>query len=139
MKRDKLDAIFSKLVRERDDWTCTCCGKRYERGSQGLHASHLVSRRYQSTRHHPLGAVSHCFSCHQRLGGNPLDFSKWINDYLGPEKVEELKTLKNTLCKRSKKDKEALYQHLKQQYREMMEMRDNGHEGRIEFAAFNEH
>ena len=136
MKIDKRDRVFSLLVRERAGWVCEACGKHYEPGSQGLHCSHLVSRRYQSTRHHPLAAAAHCFACHQRLGGNPLDFSDWIRDHLGAEKTAELMALKNTLCKRSKTEKEEQYQHLKKQYNIILEKRKQGETGRIEFDAY---
>jgi len=138
MKIDKRDKIFSLLVRQRAEWTCEACHKKYPENSAGLHCSHLVSRRYQSTRHHPLAAAAHCFACHQRLGGNPLEFAEWIRNHLGPEKTEYLLAMKNTLRKRTQPEKEDLYQQLKAEYARMMELRKQGKRGRIEFRAFDE-
>jgi hypothetical protein len=90
LKITAADRWFSLCVRERADWRCEVCGKHYERGSQGLHCSHFWSRRHQSVRHDPDNAAAHCFGCHQRLGGDPLDFAAWVEGHLGSERREAL-------------------------------------------------
>src|SRR3990167_1019129 len=91
VKRDKRDAIFSLLVRERAGWRCERCGKQFSReDGQGLHCSHFISRRHRSTRWHPDNAAAHCFSCHQWLGEHPLDFTIWIKAYLGMDRAETI-------------------------------------------------
>ena len=43
MKRDKRDAIFSLLIRERSSWCCERCGEFVVEGErQRLHCSHKV-------------------------------------------------------------------------------------------------
>ena len=140
IKRDKVDAIFSKLIRERADWSCERCGKHFpSRGGKeamGLHCSHLYSRRHTRTRHDPDNAVAHCFTCHQWLGENPVDFANWIEDYIGVGRLEILSEKAHSECKMTKKDKEAQYQHLKAEYSRMMALREEGQQGRIEFTGF---
>ena len=111
---NKLDAVFSKLIRLRDGYTCQVC-KRYYTDGFGLQCSHFYSRRHQATRYDPDNACAKCFACHQRLGSNPLEFTEWVRDYLGEGRYEMLKERHSRIVKRSKKEQDELYQHLKAQ------------------------
>lgn len=112
---DKRDTIFSKLIRLRAGWNCESCRKYFPFG-HGLQCSHFFSRRHQSTRYDPDNAAAHCFTCHQRLGENPVEFAVWIRKYLGDVRYEELQIKHRQIVKRTKADAEALYQHLKEQF-----------------------
>ncbi len=137
-RRDKLDDIFSKLVRERANWTCEAqlpgCGGYHEEGRrQSLHCSHFFSRRKQSTRFDPENAAAHCFSCHKKLEENPLDFAKWVEAHLGNAATENLRIRAATILKRTKPQKEDLYQDMKAAYANLLERRRAGETGRLEF------
>lgn len=60
-----------------------------------------------------MNACAHCFTCHQYLGENPIEFQRWILAYLGPREYEFLNLRAAETVKRSKKDREELYQDLK--------------------------
>ncbi len=114
VRRNKLDIIFSMLVRTRDKWTCQVCGKYFPEGArQSLHCSHFHGRRKQSVRYEKLNAAAHCFSCHKYLEENPIEFQEWIYNYLGPIEYGRLNMFARRIVKRSKKDKEELYLDLK--------------------------
>ena len=116
IKVNKLDKVFSDLIRTRDNWTCQVCGKYFPEGERRyLHCSHFHGRRKQSVRYEPMNAAAHCFSCHKYLGENPLEFADWILGHLGPAGVALLTVMANKPVKRSKKDKEELYLDLKAQ------------------------
>ena len=84
MKRDKRDAVFSLLIRERSNWTCERCGCYVPEGErQRLHCSHIVSRKYRRLRWEPLNAVSHCAMCHSHLTDRPHEFGRWVDEKLG--------------------------------------------------------
>lgn len=93
IKRDKYDKVISDYIRlVRDKLKCQKCGKQYEfNNRQGIHASHLFSRRHSSTRYNPDNLFSHCFGCHSLLGGNPVLFYEWAVSEIGKKKVEALK------------------------------------------------
>jgi hypothetical protein len=135
-RRDKLDALYSQLIREANNYTCQACGKYHVEGErQGLHASHFFSRRKQSVRFDkfPGNVFAHCFSCHQRLGENPHEFHKWAWAELGPVEYERLLLRAQTIMKRNKKDKAELYEEMKAKHAWMLEERRKGNLGRLEF------
>lgn len=113
---DKRDTVFSKLIRLRARFNCEKCGRYFPQG-HGLQCSHFFSRRHQATRYDPDNACAHCFTCHQRLGENPMEFSAWIRSYLGDARYEMLQERHRRIVKRTKADSESLYQHLKEQLR----------------------
>ena len=65
IKRTAEDIRFSKMIRERDKFTCQRCGREHERNSQGLHCAHNFTRRTQKTRFDPSNALALCYGCHQ--------------------------------------------------------------------------
>jgi len=137
LKRDKIDKLFSLMVRERDNWTCQRCGTHYPEGSrQGIHCSHIFSRRHRSTRWDPLNAVAHCFSCHQYLGGNPIIFYNWARDYLGDEVIEMLEKKHRVIVKLTKTDKNDMYAFMRCEYNRMLDDRANGEQGRLNFLGY---
>ena len=124
MKRSAADKAFSEFIRERDNWTCVKCGKQAK--GQGLHCSHIYSRRHQSVRFFSKNAKALCFSCHQWYGGNPVESGKWVESYLGGEALEELERRKSRICKRTKKDKKEIAAHWRAQLQYLRRCRDEG-------------
>src|SRR3990167_11322110 len=113
VKRDKRDAIFSLLVRERSSWRCERCGKQFSReDGQGLHFSHFISRRHRSTRWHPENAAAHCFACHQYLGEHPMEFTRWVHNRIGQGRAGIMERLANVVAKFTKRDLESIYRHM---------------------------
>jgi hypothetical protein len=138
MKRDKHDALFSQLIREAYDWTCCWCGKYYPEGQrQGLHCSHLFSRRNKATRWHVWGAVAHCYGCHSRWGSNPLDGFSWATDFLGESRLEAVRSLAHSDGKAWVKAKEEIYAHNKKELERVLKLRKNGVRGVIELVPFD--
>jgi hypothetical protein len=137
MKRDKLDAVFSDLVRERANWTCERCGKYFPEGSRmGIHCSHIYSRRHAATRTHPLNAVAHCYACHSWYGGNPVLGGRWAESYLGTGIIQILEDLLRKPAKITKAEKEEKYQHYKKELQRLKKLRAQGKVGRIEFEGY---
>ena len=138
IKRDPLDADFSKLVRERADWTCECCGREYpERKGMGLHCSHYWGRRNRATRWYGDNCFAHCFACHQRLGGNPHDFAHWVRGQLGDTRYDELKLRANGVRKYTKADKEDMKKHFKAQLEYIKRRRSEGETSYIDFCEWD--
>lgn len=136
MKLKPEDVWFSKCVRQRTLWTCECCEKQYEEGSQGLHCSHFFSRTKRSTRWFPLNAAAHCMGCHTFLGGNPYNFNTWMQNHIGEVDYLRLVLLSNEIAKFTPKDRRAISLHYKQTFEWMKTQNPQlqiGGKPRIEF------
>ena len=94
------DKLFSLYVRRKAKWKCECCGKQYQEGDQGLHASHFWGRRHENTRHDPLNVSAHCFSCHRRFTEDPEAHREWKLRQIGEKEFEILKIRANTYQKK---------------------------------------
>jgi hypothetical protein len=139
MRRWPSDEAFSKCVRERADLSCERCERSYRHDGanmMGLHCSHLFGRRRASVRWDPDNAVAHCFSCHQYLGENPRIFSRWITEYLGSERADELEFRANEILKITERDREDIAAHYRREHRRMLALRAQGTIGRIEFEGW---
>ncbi len=114
IKIDSLDILFSKYIRTRDGWTCRRC-HRYCGPETGLRldCSHIFSRRHKVIRHDPRNALSHCFTCHQWFGGNPIEAAMWARSELGDKVIDELLLLKNSRTKLYAADRKMICLDLK--------------------------
>lgn len=73
------DKKWSKLIRQRDDYTCQYCGKQ----SQYVNAHHVKGRRIKSLRFCLENGISLCFGCHKTNSkfsahATPEAFKRWI-------------------------------------------------------------
>lgn len=134
IKRDKYDALFSELVRERADWVCEFCRRNYRFDHHGLHCSHLFGRAKQSVRLHPENAFAHCMRCHDNLGQHPVDFAEWARVQLGEQRYLKLQYLASKPTKFTKADREAMHKHYLAEKKRLLAMRKAGVMGRIEFT-----
>ena len=62
-----------------------------------------------------------------------LEFANWAESFLGKKEIANLKIRANRILKRSKKDKENLYEDMKAAYEHMIAQRNSGVTGRLEF------
>lgn len=143
---DSADRFFSLCVRERADWTCECCGKKYEPEytdeglpkNQGLHCSHYFGRANKALRWFGLNAFAHCYGCHSKFEGSPHEFMLWVLGRLGQE-------LYDLLCEKSKdmaygrdnqRRRSEIGEHYKRELAVMTHLRNSGKTGRIEFVSW---
>lgn len=136
VKRSPADAAFSLCVRESQDWVCECCGKVLERGSMGLHCSHIFSRRHRTIRWCKENAQALCFSCHQWYGGNPADSGKWIEEVMGEGAIEILREKRDSKVKVSKLEEKDIAKHYREQHKKLLERRANGETGPLSFESW---
>ena len=88
IKIDKLDILFSRLIRLRADRHCEYCGK--YKGFENLQCSHFIGRRKKATRYDPDNACGLCFSCHLHLGENPYEHNEFFKKQLGSDRLNSL-------------------------------------------------
>ena len=85
---DRLDALVSKIVRDRDR-RCVDCGRYPEPDLQLTHA-HIFPRDNMSVRFDPNNGVTLCFTCHRWYHDHPVQFKLWIIRLIGREKYDSL-------------------------------------------------
>jgi hypothetical protein len=129
VKRDKIDIVFSKLVRRKSKGICAVgvlypdlCKSPRNNWKYGMDCSHTgFGRRNQSTRYSFLNCDAVCKGCHRKLGESSIFATEFKYKQLGSKKFHKLTDERNQLCKRTKADKEELYQDLKRQFKELDE------------------
>lgn len=132
------DRWFSKCIRERSNWTCDVCHKQYEENSMGLHCSHYFSRRHRAVRYDPDNVTSMCYGCHNRLGGDPDDFRRWMVERVGEGLIDILREKRDDvmLAKTCKKNEPDIAKHYQEEFKRLKQLRADGHAGRLEVRSY---
>lgn len=104
MKLDKADQMFSKYIRNRDNWTCQRCGSKFAPNAPGLHCSHFHGRVRESVRFDPDNAISLCYGCHRYFDEtNRQAYCEFKQKQLGEKRYKALRIRADTLCKKDRK------------------------------------
>lgn len=130
------DTAFSRVVREANDWTCVRCQSKHERGSTGLHNSHIFSRRHRTIRWCKENTQSLCFPCHQWFGGNPADSGQWVTELLGEEFIDRLREKRDLKIKIPKSEEKLIAKHYREELKRIEHLRSVGHTGYIDFLSY---
>lgn len=101
--KKKVWQVFSKWIRQRDDWTCITCGKRME--SRAMHAGHYISRRYNATLFDPRNVHAQCMYCNMYQAGNIATYTLKLQEMYGEDIIKKLE-------KKSKEIKQFTHQEL---------------------------
>lgn len=88
VKTTAADRKFSKLIRERDNWTCQRCGKQYVPPTNALHSAHNFTRRIKATRLDEFNAISLCYGCHQFVDSHADEKERLFRAQFGDEAYE---------------------------------------------------
>lgn len=139
------DSWFSKCIREAADWTCEAheyCGfntsGKFEEGSQGLHCSHYFGRGGYGTRFAVENCDAHCFACHQKLGSNPDDFTRWKAQKYGEGMIGILREKRNDigLAKAIKKNLKDVAKHYREEHKRLKQLRAEGITGKLDVIGY---
>ena len=95
--------LFSKYIRERDNYTCFTCGK-VATGS-AMHAGHFITGATcpASLYFDEMNVHAQCYHCNINLSGNWVVYEQKMIDKYGKEITDKLK-LRRTLDMGEKKD-----------------------------------
>jgi len=115
MKREACDQWMSKVVRLKAKNTCEACGNM----DRQMHNCHVFSRSRKSTRWSLYNTLCMCSYCHMHYTGNPIEFTQFLNKYLGPAHLEILQEKSNVLMKTTKALRKAIAGHYKHEYKKL--------------------
>lgn len=115
MKRDAADKWFSDVVRKKAAFTCEHCLKKNER----MECCHIFGRAAKSVRWSLDNAVCMCHYCHRKFTENPIEFTKWLETYLGQGHLEILREKWNTKMPTNKKLRLEISKHYREELKKM--------------------
>ena len=100
----KLDDVFQKWVRYRDNFTCCTCGRKFPRGeTTQLHAGHFLSRGIYATRWNEKNVNAQCAGCNLKQSLADVEvihtYEVFLKAKYGDKIIDELLTLKHTQYK----------------------------------------
>lgn len=138
MKRDATDAIFSDVIRESYDWTCTYSGLVFpDRKGRDVHCSHFISRAFNATRWFPDNACCLSAAAHDYLGKHPDEHTDFFRKLLGPVRYDALKERQRGIYRYREADKKAMRKHYAEELERLKELRRQGETGYIAVIAFD--
>lgn len=106
----QLDKLWSEAVRSKG--YCELCGRKPP--EVVLHAHHIYSRTHRSTRYDLDNSVCLCMGCHLYTAHKSVqEFSDWICEKLGSEKLDSLRKKAHTAVKYTKEEKLEMIENLK--------------------------
>ena len=113
--KNKLDGVFSELVRWSNPAHCVTCGASHHR--KKLQAGHFVSRVHLATRWDERNVHPQCMACNVWKRGSPAEFSLFLTTKYGPNILQELVDLKHSTVKFTRSDLEAKCQEYRERLR----------------------
>ena len=136
LKLKACDTWFSKCVREAADWTCEKSGVKFERGSMGLHCSHIFSRRHRTIRWCKENAQALSYNAHQWFGANPADSAVWLEETLGEGHIQLLREKRDSRVKIPRSEEKAIATWYKNEHDKLIDRRMNGETGKLDFLSY---
>ena len=110
---NKLDKLWSLLVKHKAGWRCEYCGSR----EKMLNSHHIYSRSNRSTRWDLENGVClcvghHTFSTKFSAHKTPTEFTEWLYSVKGESFMNDLRVRAHAIAKLKPFEKEELYNEL---------------------------
>jgi len=88
--KKRLDAVFSKFIRHRDNGQCfTCPNKNHPKKMQN---GHFVPRQYLAVRYDERNCNCQCYACNMLYGGQGATYAIRLAEKYGLDTVKELES-----------------------------------------------
>lgn len=124
IRRCPADAAFSDALRASRNHACEHCGREGR-----TECAHIYGRRHKSIRWDTLNALSLCHTCHRAFTENPLDFERWLREYVGQGYLDILAEKRERIQKDSKAYRKEVAAH----YRREIKLMESGVHDLISF------
>ena len=115
--------LLQKLVRlkamdENGYVSCVTCGTTRQ-WNDGMQGGHFISRKWLALKLEEENVHPQCSCCNGPLRGNPIQYTIFMIDTYGREKVEEMERLKHESRKFYRAEVKDITQDLKEQIKEL--------------------
>jgi 5-methylcytosine-specific restriction endonuclease McrA len=95
--KKKLDQVFGRYIRARDNHTCYTCGLQMEPTKS--QCGHFVPRQYLSLRFDETNCHAQCYPCNMLYNGQPSAYAARLKKDFGPSIVEKLERKRREITK----------------------------------------
>ena len=126
LKAKTILAMWALAVKTRDGFKCVYCGRTSEQVD--LESHHIFSRRHAAIKYNMDDGLTFCVREHTQIISS-YELKKWIIDYIGQEKYDELEKMSYKVKIWTESEKREIYESLKKYIKSSQEM-DRGGEGR---------
>lgn len=109
IKRCPADIAFSKAVRLARP-ACEYCGR-----TDTLEAAHIYGRRAKSVRWDTLNVIVLCHHHHRYFTENPIEWTRWLEGYVGRGYLDILNEKRNQIFKTTKTIRAEIAKHYRGQ------------------------
>lgn len=111
--KKKLWEVFSKYIRQRDNYTCVTCGQKGE--GSGMHAGHYITKAVGGLGlyFHEQNVHAQCYRCNIHLSGNWTAYRAFMLRKYGEKVEKELMRMKEQVCKWTEYDYEQKIEYYK--------------------------
>ena len=138
---DKLDKVFSKLIRLRNDYICEVCGVDYSATPGMMDCSHYIGRANTHTRWFSENASAHCKKDHLNFTHRYWEHQTWFRDKIGQgvedRLFERIAEREKMMLKYTVNDLQDMLAHFDEQYSIMKSKRDSGIKGYLNFEDYD--
>lgn len=117
--KGRADRLWSEVVRM--GRCCVSCAR-----PDNLQAHHLISRRYNATRHVLDNGWPLCAACHREVHENPVLFVELIDLTIGRSRYDELRAMTIGTCTYRESDWIEIADGLKARRAEILDLIDRG-------------
>ena len=107
--KKKLDAVFSKFIRQRDWGRCFTCNNQKDPKYQ--QCGHYIPRQYNSTRYDEQNCNCQCVRCNVMLNGNMDEYALKLKLKYGDGILEKLNKKKWQTKQFTVKELEQMIEH----------------------------
>jgi len=122
------DIAFSQAVRLNQGFSCERCkvsGGKVGSGLPKMECAHIFGRRHKSVRWDTMNALCLCHTCHRYFTENPLDFTAWLQEYLGQSYLDILNEKRNGILKVTKAVRAEIAKHYRAEVKRLESGGDN--------------
>lgn len=125
IRRDPADAAFSNAIRFAQSYRCEHCKTQDGR----MECAHIFGRASKSVRWDTMNALCLCHNCHRHFTAHPVEFTRWLDAYVGAGYLDILREKKNRIQKTTVAYRKEIAKH----YRDQLKLMEAGPHDLVSF------
>lgn len=131
IRRCPADTAFSDALRLSRGYVCEHCHVQGEKGLgyPMMDMAHIYSRKHKAIRWDTLNGLCLCRACHMAFEADGVDFTRFLDSYVGKGYMDLLREKRNQI----QKDTKAYRKEVAAHYREQIRLMEAGQHDLVSF------